>query len=125
MDREPKKYLVHFKFCGTEPLLDRLKESVPIIMMMLKRFSEHAPVQIYRSDDGGTFGFLIKSKLPARAIRSQIESPGTNDWWEIREGNAESIPSPTQLRDQLLVLEIGDEHADLNLNMISHWIQKN
>lgn len=126
MDREAKKYLVHFKFGGTEPLIQRLQESVPIIMMMLKKFSLNAPTLVYRSDDGGTFGYLIKSKLPAAVIRSQIDSPGTNDWFKLMSGNTESAPpSPTQLKDQILVLEIGDEHADINLNVISHWLTKN
>ena len=131
MDKEPKNYLVIFQLSALEDdLIVRLKQHVPIILEILKRISLHGtePLMAFRSKDSGTFGYFVRSTLPGGLILAQIESPGPNEPRSIFADDPKpkkpALPSPTQTRDRLFIVEVGADFRHIRYEGLVNWFLK-
>ena len=107
-------YLVVIKFeTEEEPLMDRLKNDVPIILRTLTSISlpPTKPELAFKSKDGSAVGFAIRSKLGAGQITGRIHS-----------GDG---ASPTRLRDNVLVMELGRDYKIGNAERLNGWLNRN
>jgi hypothetical protein len=127
--RKPRRYLVVVRLSDKdEPLAVRIGDHVPLIMDVLSRFNvgQDRPVRAFSSATGEFFGCLIASELDAHGLRSQIDSPGTNDprnpAFHDKRG---ALPSPLRRFDQVLVLECGTDFATSSgLDALNGWFSK-
>ena len=113
----PRRYLVVIQFTETEESIpERLKKHVPIIMEMLKEVSEppSEPQIAFASKDDSVLGIVVKTRTRTGGLLNQIQS---------HEGGAES---PTRLRDQIIVLEIGAGPLTVqNAPSLATWLARN
>jgi len=105
-----RRFLVHFALGGVVNA-ERLRESVPGILDILKSISRDDMVQAYRSAGGETFGYFVKSKLAAVQIRAALEAP---------KG---ALASPLRNGDAYMVVELGEEFATTGAGRAGTWLQ--
>jgi hypothetical protein len=108
--RRPERYMVVVRLSDKEePLSTRIREHVPLIMEILTRLSsrDDRPVRAFSSPTGEWFGCLLSTQWDARGIRSQIESPGSNN----PRSKEDVLPSPLQRFDEVMVVELGNDFA--------------
>ena len=70
----------------------RIAGSFPAILEMVQRWSNNDLEQLCRSNDGQLFGFIFKTKKPAKMLSSEFETC-----------------SGTHGRDTFIVFELGEE----------------
>jgi hypothetical protein len=135
MDRGPRDFLIVFRLSTNEAaLITRLKQHVPVILKILERISvpEKKPLVAFRSKEGELFGYFVRSKLPAPAILSQIESPGSNELPEVLldddgfpmrsiKPKAPDLPSPTNIRDQIFIVEVTPDFFHRRFEGLTPW----
>ncbi|MHB8549450.1 MAG: hypothetical protein ACYDB8_00555 [Acidiferrobacterales bacterium] len=102
----PTRYLIHIRIRG--PLTkSRIAVSAQAALDALKPIAV-APQELipaYTSSDAGSFAFLIKTTDYAKGIRSKLDL------------------SYDLAAEQILVVEIGQETAALNLGLAERWLQ--
>lgn len=106
MEEEARRYLVLFQIGGTEKTLARIQQTAPGVKQALENVSGGDCQLVFASNDGGTFGFFIRSTLPTTMIRSTIETHGS-----------------TRSGDSMLVLEIGEKFAGIGFSRGWNWLQ--
>ena len=122
-DRPEQRYLVHIRLGGTVPVRDRLAKDVPGIKTILEQISSGVCQLAYSSQDGGSFGFLVRTHLHATKIIRKLESPGDSSFFP--DPNKPIKSSPLSNDDQLLVLEIGDDFSSRGMGRAGTWLQRN
>jgi len=112
----PRRYLMVIKFAGSEESIpERMKRHVPNIIKTLKDLSEppSEPQIAFTSTDGTVLGIVVKTRARTGDLLNQIQS---------HEGGSES---PTRLRDQIIVLEIGAGPLSVqNAPSLATWLAR-
>lgn len=114
-----KRYLAIFNL-KTQRTPKVLKEIVEQIGGILKRIGNGKFELAFASSDAHTFGYLVKTELPARAILSILESPGKGSVMTNRA--MESAPLTNS--DGVVVIEIGEDFSGKNLSRAWTWLQR-
>ena len=124
----PKNFLVVITLSEYEqPIIDRIRQHGPMIKQIMTMVSEKdaEPKLAFNSKTGETIGYLIRSQLHPGAIISQLESPGTNDPTNPRFYRDDKMTSPIQVRDRILVLELGETFSSVRYEGLLNWLKKN
>lgn len=108
-----KRYLLHVNIRG-KPSMTRIAEAAKQINELVSQLSPDHQLA-YTSGDGGTFGFLLKSRLWAHQIANHITSPGTS--------LGPIIPSSLRQEDSILVLEVGEDMSEIGMGKVQAWFQ--
>jgi len=119
-DTESHRYLVIVTVSDTR--VQRLQVVVPFVKDVLTRIaSKGVPVeQLFRSMDGGTFAYLIRSAKKAGQIVAAIESPGSG----LPAADQGAIESPPlDGKDRVCAIEIGDDFSGPGLGRCLAWLQ--
>jgi len=86
--------------------ISRIGRDVPGIIEVMRRLSLGKHEQVFRSDSGRLFGYLVKSSAPANLFRVEFEKC-----------------SSTVNSDTILVLEVGEEFAGYGFSRAWNWLQ--
>ncbi len=124
----PKNYLVViFLSDFDQTMMGRLQQHAPAIKLIMEMVSEKdmGPKLAFTSKTGETIGYFVRSKLPPWAIISQLNSPGTNDPRNPKYYGNDKITSPIQIKDRILVLELGGDFAHERFEGLVNWLKKN
>lgn len=129
MDRKPTNYLVVFHLSQSDQkIIGRLSEHGPVIREILKQVSVRGvePVMVFRSHDSATFGYCIRSRRPAAAIVSQLDSPGSNqaEWGADDPQKKISLTSPLHMQDRVFVIDIGTDFASIRFAGHLTWFKQ-
>jgi hypothetical protein len=117
-DADEKHFLVHFQIGGQKPTAERLQEVVPYITGALDKISRGNKELAYRSNDGSTFGFMIRSGLSAPSIIRTLESPAKVGY-HLTENLDESALNN---QDRYFVLEIGEARVERGYSRPFTWL---
>jgi hypothetical protein len=109
-EREGARYLVIFSLGDASHA--RLTTLVPNLTSVLKGLSEAPIEQAFRSATADTFGYFIRSKLPARQLVSQIQSP-------------DRIEPFLTNSDSMLIVQIGDDFSGFGRSKVPSgvWLE--
>ena len=107
-DMEDRKFLVSIQLDrSSDPT--RISNDVPAIVSMLSGFSSKNPEVAFRSSDGQTFGFFIKTSKPATMIRGEFQNLMN-----------------TSGKDAFFIFEVGGECASTEgYTRAATWFQRN
>lgn len=127
-DRPPTNYLVVITLSEYEqPIIGRIRQHGPMIKQIMEMISakDTEPTIAFNSRTGETIGYLLRSGLHPIAIISQLESPGTNDPRNPKFHKSDKMSSPIQVKDRILVLELGSESASVRYGGLTNWLNQN
>jgi len=121
-------YLIHIRFGGDQPLIERISESVTLIKAALSKISENNFKLAYSSKGSDTIGFLVKTRLDAGPVLGQLQNPGKSEWYMSRKEidaaqNAPPTPSPLRAGDTVMVFKIGDDFSENGFGVVRSWLE--
>jgi len=112
-------YFVIVKIGGQKPLIERLQKAAPEILLALTKVSNGNMEQAFRSTDGSTFGYLVKTGAFAQTILQALHTSPTDSY------TSNIGESPLQGDDAAFVLELGEDIKGDNLfNRAKTWLQR-
>ena len=108
-----KKYIVIIRLGEAVPSKERVMEAVPKIKAEIEGISKKDCQLAFTTPDGSTFGFLLKTSIPAGVIHARLCGDTTKD----------RRPSILRNEDSILVVEVGDDLAGMGFSRAWTWLQ--
>jgi hypothetical protein len=108
-----RRFLFVMKFAETEERIpERVRNHVPLILKTLTDLSAMGsrPQVAFTAKDGTVVGIAFKSEERPAQIMREIRAHDKGD------------PSPTRLRDQILILELGNTFRIENAERLEGWL---
>jgi hypothetical protein len=120
-NKPQRKYLVHVRLGGREPLISRINESVPRLKRDIEEISRGNYTVAWSSEDGGTIAFFIITTLEAAQIMARIESPDKDS---LFSGRKQTYRGGALIgEDQIAVLELGGDFVTRRLEQPVTWLR--
>jgi hypothetical protein len=116
-------YLVSVQLsAGSGPLIERLKQDLPIIEATLKELSDNQYRLLLRSDTRQTSTWILHTSINSKQISSRIQNPkGTAlDIYNLGKHG----PDSARRDDKIVVLQLGDDRCITGLNVIQTWLDR-
>jgi hypothetical protein len=110
-ERTPKFFLIHIRMDDRNFSAQRAHE----ILEDIKGFTNDMCQPAYTTHDARSFGFIVKTKIPAAAMAAMLD--GT-EW--VKERSAILLND-----DKFFIFEIGEEFAERGFSVTSNWIKHN
>jgi hypothetical protein len=107
-EREGNRYLVILTLGDASR--ERLAILVPSLTGILKNISTEPIEQAFRAANADVFGYFLRSKLPARQLIAQIQSPSRTEPFLSNS-------------DSLLIVQIGQDFGAFGGSKAWTWLQ--